>query len=120
MNAPHSSGATRVLAGAQLIQAGILLVQPPGLLRSIVGRRGLPPAWIMRLLGVRLAAQAAPEALGARPRVLRVGALIDLAHALSMLAAARAWPRYRRAALLSAGSAGVSAFAGALLARQRR
>jgi hypothetical protein len=37
-----------------------------------------------------------------------------------MLAAARVWPRYRRAALASAASAGVTALAGALLTRGPR
>jgi hypothetical protein len=110
----------RLLAGAHLGQAAVLIAQPPAVLRSIAGNQGVPPAWIVRALGVRTLAQAAAEGIRPRPDVLRLGALVDLAHAASMLAAARVWPRYRRAALVSAGTAGASAVAGAVLARQRR
>lgn len=116
---PDRRGA-RLLAGAHLGQAALLLAQPPGVLRSIAGDHGVPPAWIMRLLGGRLLVQAAPEAIAASRNVLRLGVLVDLAHAASMLTAAQIWPRYRRAALASAGSASASALAGALLIRGRR
>jgi hypothetical protein len=109
-----------VLAGAHLGQAAVLLAQPAGVLRSVCGDQGLPPAWIGRTLGGRLVVQAVPEALGPSPTILRLGVLVDFAHAASMLAAARIWPRYRRAALLSAGSAGASALAGVLLVRGRQ
>ncbi|MEP7177462.1 MAG: hypothetical protein ABI775_00065 [Pseudonocardiales bacterium] len=86
----------------------------------MAGDRGVPPAWIVRVLGFRLLIQATPEALSARRNVLRLGVLVDLAHAASMIAAARVWPRYRRAALVSAGSAGASALAGVLIIHGRR
>ena len=89
-------------------------------LRKITGDRGVPPAWIVRLLGARLLVQGAPEALRPSSTVLRLGVLVDLTHAASMLAAGRVWPRYRRAALASAAAAGASAVAGALLVRGRR
>jgi hypothetical protein len=111
---------TRLLAGAHLGQAVALLVQPPGVLRSITGRGSAPPAWIVRVLGARLLAQATSEVIAPGRNLLRLGVLVDLTHAASMLIAARVWPRYRRAALASAGSAGVSALAGALLVRGRR
>jgi hypothetical protein len=104
----------RLLAGAHLAQSFVLLAQPPSVLRSITGG-GVPPAWIVRVLGARLLVQAAPEAISPSRNMLRLGVLVDLAHAVSMLAAAQVWPRYRRAALASAGSAGVSALAGALI-----
>lgn len=120
MTTPDRRGGARLLAGAHLGQAALLLAQPPGVLRTITGDHGVPPAWIVRVLGVRLLAQAAPEAIRPHRTLLRLGVLVDLVHAASMLAAARIWPRYRRAALASAGSAGASALAGALLARGRR
>lgn len=120
MTTPDRRGGTRVLAGVHLGQAALLLAQPPGFLRSITGDHGVPPAWIVRALGARLLVQAAPEAIRPSRALLRLGVLVDLLHAASMLAAARIWPRYRRAALASAGSAAASALAGALLVRGRR
>jgi hypothetical protein len=110
----------RVLAGAHLGQAVVLLAQPPGVLRGLAGDRGVPPAGIVRVLGARLLVQAAPEALCASRTILRLGVVVDVVHAASMLAAARVWPRYRRVALVSAGSAAVSALAGAAIVRGRR
>lgn len=120
MTTPDRRLGARLLAGAHLGQAAVLLVQPPGVLRAVTGDRGVPPAWIVRFLGARLLVQATPEAISPSRNILRLGVLVDLAHAASMLAAARVWPRYRRAALASAGSAGASALAGALIVRGRR
>jgi hypothetical protein len=117
---PQPLRAPRLLAGAHLGQAVVLLAQPPGVLRRITGDHGVPPAWIVRVLGARILIQAVPEAVSPTPNVLRLGVVVDLAHAASMLAAARVWPRYRRAAMVSAGSAGASAVASALLIRARR
>lgn len=89
-------------------------------MRSVTGRHGAPPGWIVRVLGARLLAQAAPEAIRPSRRLLRLGLVVDLTHAASMLAAARIWPRYRRAALASAASAAASAVAGALIVRGQR
>lgn len=113
-------GAARLLAGIHVGQAVVLLAQPPGALRSLAGEGGVPPAWIMRVLGARLLLQAAPEAMAPSRSLLRLGVLVDLVHAVSMIAAARIWPRYGRATLASAGSAGASALAGALIARARQ
>jgi hypothetical protein len=110
----------QVLAGGHLGQAALLLAQPPGALRRIAGDHGVPPAWIVRGLGARLLVQAAAESTAASQNVLRLGVVVDLTHAASMLVAARIWPRYRRASLTSAGSAGASALAGALIVRGRR
>lgn len=114
------SAAVRALAGAHAGQAAVLLTQPPGLLRTTLGDRGVPPAWIMRVLGARLLAQAAAESASPNRNIVRLGVLVDLTHAATMLAAALVWPRYRRAALASAGSAGVSALAGTLIVRNCR
>jgi hypothetical protein len=110
----------RLLAGVHLGQAAVLLAQPPAALRGLAGNQGIPPAWIVRGLGIRTLVQAAAEAIRPRPDVLRVGIVVDLLHAASMLAAAWIWPRYRRAAVASAGAAVASAAAGALLIRQRQ
>lgn len=106
----------RLLAAAHVTQAAVLLVQPAGLLAAIVGDEGLPPSWIVRVLGLRTLGQGFAEGVRPTRDVLRVGVGVDLVHAASMLAAARLWPRYRRAALTSAGSAGASALVGVVLA----
>jgi hypothetical protein len=49
--------------------------------------------------------QAAVELRFRRRAVLAVATGVDGMHAMSMLAAARRWPRYRRAALASAAEA---------------
>ncbi len=120
MTTPDRQRGAHLLAGAHLGQAVVLLAAPPGVLRSVTGDHGVPPAWIVRVLGVRTLVQAAAVAISASPTILRLGVLVDLAHAASMLAASRVWPRYRRAALASAGSAGASAVAGVLLIRGRQ
>ncbi len=120
MTTPDRRAATRLLAAAHLGQAAVLLAQPAGALRRITSEGGVPPVWIVRILGARLLAQAAPEAIAPSRNILRLGVVVDLTHAASMLIAARVWPRYRRAALASAASAGASALAGTLLARGRR
>ena len=79
-------------------QAALLLTQPPGVLGVVVGGRDVPPAWIVRLLGVRTLAQSAAEFTRPRRDVLIIGVGVDAAHAASMLAAAKVRPRYRRAA----------------------
>jgi hypothetical protein len=106
------------VAGVHLGQAAVLLAQPPALLRGIAGDQGIPPAWILRALGIRTLVQAATESIHPRLNVLRLGVAVDLAHAASMLPAAWIWPQDRRAALASAGAAVVSAAAGILLIRE--
>lgn len=110
---------TRPLAGAHLAQAVLLLAQPPTILHGIAGNQDVPPAWTVRVLGVRTLIQGAAEASRPSRGVLRLGVAVDLAHAASMLVAAFVWPRYRRAALASAAGASASAIAGTLLLRQR-
>jgi len=105
-----------VLTGAHLMQAAVLLAQPPGVLRAVAGNQTVPPSWNVRVLGLRTLAQAIAEGVRPTRDVLRAGVAVDLAHAASMLTAARVWPRYRRAALTSAGTAGISALTGIFLA----
>ena len=109
-----------LLAGAHVAQAAIMLARPPSVLRRAAGGQDVPPPWIMRVLGVRLLVQGAAEMLSPRPTTLRISAFVDLTHAASMFAAAKARPRYRRAALISAASATSSAVAATAVARHRR
>lgn len=109
-----------MLAGAHLTQAALLLAAPPAALHMVAGDRGVPPTWLVRVLGARTLVQGAAEAVRPTPGVLRLGVAVDMTHAASMLFAASRGPRYRRAAWASAGAAASSALAGALLTRNSR
>jgi hypothetical protein len=106
-----------LLVGAHAAQAAILLAQPLGVLRRAAGTHDVPPPWIMRVLGVRLLVQAIAEMTSPRPTMLRINAFVDLTHAASMFVAAKAWPRYRRAAMVSAAGAASSAVAASTVAQ---
>jgi hypothetical protein len=93
----------------------LLLTQPTAALRVVVGDQDIPPTWVVQLLGARTLGQGAAELIRPRRDVLAIGVAVDLAHAASMLAAVRMWPRYRRAALTSGSCAAASAVFGALL-----
>ncbi|MDQ6659009.1 MAG: hypothetical protein M3Z00_12455 [Actinomycetota bacterium] len=109
-----------ILFAAHLLLGTALLGWPRVVLRAVAGAEARPPTWIARILGIRVLAQAGAEAVRPSRALLRTAVAVDVAHGASMIAAAQLWPRYRRTALASAGSAGVSAVAGALLARARR
>jgi len=70
------------------------------------------PTWIIRLLGLRMLVQGILQLARPRRATFGVCAAVDATHAVSMLAAAHVWPTYRRAALLSAAGAGLSAVVG--------
>ena len=113
----------RVLAGAQTVGAAVLAVRPESATRLIGDeRRHAPPAWIVRVLGVRSAVQGAAELAWPTPALASLGAAIDGAHAASMAVVAAYSPRYRRAALLSGavaiGSAALLASAAAWESRR--
>lgn len=71
-----------------------------------------PSTWIIRLLGLRTLVQGLMQLTRPQRTTFAVCAAVDLTHAASMLLAAQAWPTYRRAALLSAAGAGLSAVVG--------
>jgi hypothetical protein len=107
---------------AQAGAGSLLLIAPATAARLAAGGGRPAPAWLVRLLGARMVAQAGVSAAllrrGAdRRRVLRAGAAVDALHALSMVGAAAAWPRYRAGALASAGAAAASAAGAAGAAR---
>jgi hypothetical protein len=86
-----------------------LALAPAATARAVTGGAPVPPPAVVRVLGARQVVQSlvllsAP----ARPIVLAASA-VDALHAASMVAAAARWPRYRRAALISAGVATASA-----------
>jgi hypothetical protein len=103
-------------AGRALLALG-LLIRPDRAAAVVGGRR--PATWLVRLLGARMLAQSGLELARTTKPVLRTGAAVDALHALSMLALAVRWPRYRRGALASATVAAASAAAGLAATRQR-
>lgn len=109
-----------MLAAAHLTQAAALLGSPSAVARAVAGNGGIAPSWLVQVLGARTLVQGAAEAVRPTQGVRRVGIVVDVTHAASMLLAARIWPQYRRAALASAGAAASSAAAGALLTRTPR
>lgn len=99
----------RVGAGVLLLSWGAALLARPEQIADVVGGGTAPPAWIVRVLGARGVVQEAVVLLVPTRRVALAAAGTDVLHALSMLAAAAIWPRYRRCELASAGVASVSA-----------
>jgi hypothetical protein len=94
-----------------------LLSFPRPAARAAAGAGDPAPPGVVRVLGLRMAAQAALAglALGAGrgvKAVLKAGATVDALHAASMMAVAAGMPRYRRSALISGGLATGSALLG--------
>ena len=82
-----------------------LLARPQHVGEAVSDRSGRPADWIVRLLGARMAAQAAVTLVRPTTAVTALGTGTDLTHAASMVWVARRLPRYRRAALTSAAVA---------------
>jgi hypothetical protein len=96
----------RSATAARLVLGGACLAAPGGVLAVVGGPDRDDPTTRLaaRVLGGRLVLQAAADlALG--PRTSRVGALVELTHAASMLPVAVRWPEHRRTALVSAAAA---------------
>jgi hypothetical protein len=103
-------GLTTALAGA-----GTLLAT--GRLAAGTKNRTRAPAGIVVALGLRQLAQGTVVAVAPTSEVVAGATAIDVLHGTSMVAAALFFPRYRRAAVLAAGTAAASAgVGGAILA----
>jgi hypothetical protein len=100
----------RVLAAVQAVGGAVLALRPDAAHR-LAGepRHSGPPAWLVRVLGLRMLAQAGLEAVRPQPRVVLAAAAVDTAHALSMAGYAAVTARYRRPALISGAFAAASA-----------
>ena len=107
--ADPSLTAARAGWGAALLLApgAVLALAPPEQRRSPAARAGL------RVLGVRHLGQAAAVARWPRPRVRRLGAVVDVLHAASGVGLAVLAPRWRRNAAVDAAVTTVLAVAGA-------
>lgn len=105
--------AARGLALGRLAVAAQLVIRPHRTGRVAAGGDvGVPPAWLVRILGGRMALQSCAELAYPVPAVLMASAAVDALHAASMGVAAID-PRYRRAAAISAAIAVTSAAVGA-------
>jgi hypothetical protein len=108
MTSPRTT--LRALAAVQTAGAAVLAVKPESATKLIGDDRRLsPPAWIVRVLGVRSAVQGAAQLAWPTPAFAWLGAAVDGTHAASMIFVAARSPRYRRAAMLSGGAALVTA-----------
>lgn len=107
-----------MLTGGEAALGTLLAARPAAVARAAAGPGSTaPPAWVVRVLGLRMAAQGVVEAAagngGIPPRWMRLaGAAVDGTHAASMVALAVWKPAYRRSALLSAGAAAAFAAIG--------
>jgi hypothetical protein len=113
------------LRGVALVQAlgAVPLAATPHRVTRVLGRdrRLDPPAWIVRVLGVRSLLQGAAELRWPTPALACAGAAVDATHAASMAFVAARSRRYRRAALVSGAFAMLSAAAqSAAAARELR
>ncbi len=104
---------------------GALAARPSAVAAAAAGAGTPAPPWVVRVLGLRMAAQCLATAWtrgrGAklRRRALLGGAAVDATHAASMVVVARWRPAYRRSALASAGMAASAALLGLVAAAGR-
>lgn len=108
----------RTSAIERCVTGVLLLGRADAITGLIAGDQSRPPAWLVRVLGVRLLAQGLLEYTYPRRMVVLAGAAVDAAHAASMVMAAIIRPAYRRTAAVSAAEATVSAVVGGALTRR--
>jgi hypothetical protein len=108
-------GLARVMAGSWLGMGALMVTRPKQSL-AVVGQSAPPPALVVitRVLGARIALQNVVVLAAPTRTIVRGGAAVDVAHALSMVGTALRWPAYRRAAL---GSGALAATAAAVALR---
>ena len=107
----------RVLGAAQLVLGVTLVSSPRGVLSLIGADHDAPTRIGARVLGARLVGQGAVVATTRRARVDQVSALVDVVHAVNMVALAT-WSsssERRRAAAASGALAAVAALASAAI-----
>lgn len=104
------------IAVVQAVAGTTLATVPAALDRPLPALAAPRPRALVRLLGLRMMLQSALAL--ADPRTVRAGAIVDLAHSGSMVAAAIALPKYRTAAATSAAVAAAFAIANGIAAQQ--
>ena len=105
---PSIGIAARVVGIAQLGVGATMLSAPARVAQAAAGRGAMAPPLIVRILGLRTAAQGALTAARPSRGALEVGAATDALHLLSMGALMAVAPKYRRTALISAALAAAS------------
>jgi hypothetical protein len=95
---------TRSLAGVGGVWGFALLIRPRRAVAALSPQFPESRVWVVRALGARLVAQHAIVLVAPRTSVVRTAAAVDAVHAASMVPLL-AFPRYRRAALISGGVA---------------
>jgi hypothetical protein len=96
----------RAVATGQAAAGAALLLRPSAVAERMAPHDA-PPDWVLRLLGARLAVQAAAEFLRPTPRTAAAGAAVEGAHALTMVPLV--FTKYGRAASASAAASGLAA-----------
>ena len=72
------------------------------------GKGTTPPNWLVRVLGARLLGQGCLLTVRPSDDFVALGTVLDAVHGSTMLAAAFAFPRYRRSAIAAAAVAAIS------------
>jgi hypothetical protein len=107
--------ALQLLSGVLLAWGAVLVARPRAVASALAPEYPADRDWVVRVLGARQVVQHG-VLLAAHDRPLTyAGVGVDVLHALSMLPFTRS-PRYRRAALVSGGTAAASAALTAALA----
>jgi len=118
MSQTSSVSATRWFAAGRLLWGTALLAAPQRVSQTESGAPATRSTTdIVRVLGLREAAQASSTLAAPTSFVLAAGATVDGIHALSMVVLATTSARYRRPALLSAALATAAAVTGLMLRR---
>lgn len=106
MSETDSASAARWFAAGRLLWGTALLAAPGRILRTASGSPATHyTTEIVRVLGLREAAQASATLAAPTSFILAAGTTVDGIHALSMMVLATKFTRYRRPALLSAALA---------------
>lgn len=112
--------ASRVFGIVNAATGVVTASRPEWVAKTVRGSTGKPPdRRIVRVLGLRQALQGLATVAAPSPRLLTLGAAVDLSHAASMLPVAAIRPESRHAALISASLAATSAATAIVLLRAR-
>ncbi len=103
--------AVRAATSVPAAAGAVLLTRPRQVLRLVAPGEPEPPLAVVRVLGGRLVVQHLLVALRPTRRRLLAGAVVDAAHAASMVPAAALWPAHRRQATASGALGAASALA---------
>lgn len=98
----------QAVAAGSAVYGALLLAVPRAVVAAVGAGSTPPPTFVVRGLGARQLGQGLALLVRPRASTVAVSAVVDGVHALTMVAAAVRWPRYRRAAVVSGAVAVVS------------